>query len=174
MDYSQTVECDIPRWLQMCIVCVLWSGNAKVKPYVGSQFAALLTQACPTMFYIPLFQSGVEVRSDQVACWHECVMKTILNILVFYVLVMKWSLWDYLIGPHIHVLTDVTHMLLGLPPLFLQTVTDQRLDSGTEQQLLHFVNKKKITMETIGVGSDHKESIFDGEKSIPLVPPLPL
>ena len=68
MDYSQTVECDIPRWLQMCTVCVLWSGNAIVKPHVGSQFAALLTQARPTMFYIPLVQSGVEVRSDQVAC----------------------------------------------------------------------------------------------------------
>ena len=68
MDNSQTVECDILCWLQMCIVCVLWSGNAMVKPYVGSQFAVLLTQACPTMFYIPLLQSGVEVCSDQVAC----------------------------------------------------------------------------------------------------------
>ena len=62
-------------------------------------------------------------------------------------------------------------MLPGLPPWLLQT--DQRLDSGNEQ-LLHFVSKKEITMETIDKGSDHNESIFDGENSMLLVPPLPL
>ena len=72
MDWSHTVRV----WFSLLLLLrtyvrtdvhnlfvVVWEGTGEA---LGSQLTALLTQACPTVFYIPLVHSSVEVSSGVV------------------------------------------------------------------------------------------------------------